>query len=340
MEKTVFLFGAGASHGAREPRPPLGKDLHNYVLRYLNAAWDELSELDTEATDVTIRRRLKELLTNAPSFERLVTCLRGKRPDHAVAERLNRLMARALTPPINDDPRVDEAFVEKSDLYDRLLKCELQNLQRPEDVTFITLNYDCLLERAVCRAKGGPRGDELQCACKHVDYRFWDEVSDVEVLKPHGSINWVGDEEAGGGAPLSSGAAVPLPVAAGPRGVFTYRRIKLAHTPQDEPGETIVAHYARGKDAQANPSTLERIRRLSIERARHAARVVIIGVHLPPDPDEDPPLCELLREVSRRATQGCSVEFVSPGEDGRQRACALGFTPTASTFEEYVASRR
>jgi hypothetical protein len=48
MEKQVVFFGAGASYGAREPRPPLGKDLHQWVLGYFETKWDELSGWENE----------------------------------------------------------------------------------------------------------------------------------------------------------------------------------------------------------------------------------------------------------------------------------------------------
>ena len=122
----LFLFGAGASHGARfvDP-PPLGADLHHYVLDYLclPKAWGELGVLEEPADGTrteNTRLNLKQRLTAANSYEQLVDQLR-RRNERDLLQKLNLLMAYALTPPINDNSKVDNAFAEKIDLYDRFL---------------------------------------------------------------------------------------------------------------------------------------------------------------------------------------------------------------------------
>jgi hypothetical protein len=66
------------------------------------------------------RLNLKQHIACANSYEQLVDQLR-QRDERDLLEKLNLLMAYALTPPINDNPKVDNAFVEKEDLYDRFL---------------------------------------------------------------------------------------------------------------------------------------------------------------------------------------------------------------------------
>jgi hypothetical protein len=69
MRENVVIFGAGASYGAREPRPPLGKDLHQWVLGYFETKWDELSGWENEWDTVIVRQTLKGKLKNATSYE-------------------------------------------------------------------------------------------------------------------------------------------------------------------------------------------------------------------------------------------------------------------------------
>jgi hypothetical protein len=64
--------------------------------------------------------KLKQRLEAANSYEQLVDQLR-QRDERDLLEKLNLLMAYALTPPINSGPKVDNAFVEKADHYDRFL---------------------------------------------------------------------------------------------------------------------------------------------------------------------------------------------------------------------------
>ena len=119
----LFLFGAGASAGARHPSPPLGHQLHEYVRRYLEEAEDKLSILEEPQDGIEtdqVRQELKEYLHSAQSYESLVDKLRVA--DEPLVKKLNLLMAYSLSPPINDDPKVDDEFVEKPDEYDELLR--------------------------------------------------------------------------------------------------------------------------------------------------------------------------------------------------------------------------
>jgi hypothetical protein len=73
MRENVVIFGAGASYGAREPKPPLGKHLHQWVLRYFEKNYDELAQWEQEwGTDID-RQILKDKLKNATSYEARLT---------------------------------------------------------------------------------------------------------------------------------------------------------------------------------------------------------------------------------------------------------------------------
>ena len=180
------------------------------------------------------RDRLKRLWKNTQSFESLVNRLPQSNEGDLLVK-LNFLMACALTPPVfpvipNDDPKVDDAFIERRDIYDVFLEknCTVTNGQ--SDTSFITLNYDCLLERAICRVfyDGLLIDGETQSLCRHVDYCIGgEEAQSVEVLKPHGSINGLGnllgsDNEDG---------AIPITVRLERQGRTTYREIDVVSSP-------------------------------------------------------------------------------------------------------------
>lgn len=342
----LFLFGAGASHGARSvDPPPLGASLHRYVLEYLclPRAWGELGVLEEPAdgtrTDKT-RLHLKQLLKTANSYEQLVVQLM-QRDEQDLLKKLNLLMAYALTPPINDDPKMDNAFVEKPDLYDHFLLKHFSNRRTLQNACFITLNYDCLLERALCRCYHRPPDpNELRCLCSHINYRLRPQRTDIlsiEILKPHGSINWVAEVTCG------DAMYVQRPVVSISQGApDEWTAINAVDSPKHKShAEIAVAHYAPKKEAQINPGLLEIIRGLSLERIRQATTLTIIGVHIPGNPlpghpSEDPFLGEFLNVASCRTGNGLRVYFVNICDSELREASSRGFTPKKCTFEGYV----
>ena len=275
----LFLFGAGASHGARSvDSPPLGADLHHYVHDYLCLPKAELGILEEPAdgtcTEKT-RSYLKRLLRAAISYEQLVGQLR-QRNERDLLKKLNLLMAYALTPPINDDPKVNDAFIEKVDHYDDFLRKQFPNREMLQTASFITLNYDCLLERALCRCyHQSSDPNELRCLCGHINYRLHTEQNDIrsiEVLKPHGSINWVAD------LTLGDAMYVQPPVLMISQGYpDEWTAINVVDSPQHKGHpEILVAHYAQEKEPQINSGLLKTIRDLSLEQIQRSTSLTIV----------------------------------------------------------------
>ncbi|MCH8039038.1 MAG: hypothetical protein IH977_01665 [Nitrospinae bacterium] len=287
-----------------------------------------------------MRSQLQSGLDNASSYESLAGELLKSKTN--LLQKLNLLMAYALTPPRppttgepKGDPKVDDAFTEKLDLYDEWLKRIFEN-DSSHNVSFVSLNYDCLLERAICRSLGGQL-EEGSCLCKFVNYRLEEQNSGVEVLKPHGSINWVHDTS-GYGVPLTTDSAIPIVGRLDATEIMSWTNIKTVNSPKGYE-DIIIAHYAPGKEAQANPGTLQKIRDLALERIKKAPFVTIVGVHIPTASNDDPFLDCFMRSLSRRAkTNGCRVHYVSPGEDDLQRALNLGFKALDMKFSEWVHS--
>lgn len=329
--RKLFLFGAGASNGARNPSPPLGSQLHGYVSGYLCRSWSELGILE-EPNDCTrteeVRCELKQHLSDAVSYESLASKLLGA-GQNDLLKKLNLLMAYTLTPPINDDPKVDDAFIEQQDIYDDFLTIKFRDSEELKTTSFITLNYDCLLERAICRSLfKGPQHGEMQCLCKHVNYHLPANGSGIEVLKPHGSINWVHDTSSYGSI---NGQDMPIEERVESDGVLSWKKVAPVHTPIGHE-DIVIAHYVRGKKAQANTGLLEKIRGRALALVQEARSILIIGIHIPDDSSDDPFLHELLESM-----KGCQVGYVSPDAGDIQRASSRhGFKTFQCGFDQYV----
>lgn len=350
--RRVVLFGAGASFGARpELDPPVGQNLHEYVGRYLEKKFPALREWDSY--DVTtdsvtashgVRNKLKHLLVKAQSFERLANRLSHCHERDLLAK-LNFLMACAMTPPIfplipDDEPRVNDAFIEQHDVSDAFLQRNFATSEERHNASFITLNYDCLLERAICRSFfNGPQDGESRCRCTHVNYRIKSsESKGIEVLKPHGSINWVGNILGGGPNLTSVNYVEPEPDDDRP----SYTDIDIVSSligKSGDPDGLVIATYATGKNPQTNPKLLFDIQNAAKSRMRDAAFVEIIGVHLPKDSGDDPFLWSLLELLAEKVKAHCQVIYVNPDKNEIERARGhYRFEAVAKTFRDYVNS--
>lgn len=347
--RRVVLFGAGASHGARdEARPPVGNKLHEYVAAYLEKKFRELREWDSH--DVTtdsmtathgVRNKLKQLLANAQSYEGLAGRL-SECNEWNLLTKLNFLMAGAMTPPLfpltpDDEPRVDDSFIEQRDVYDAFVEKRFATSEEWAKTSFITLNYDCLLERAICRVLfKGPQEGESRCLCRHVNYCLRAEGDQpIEVLKPHGSINWVGDLV---GSANNEGTIL-ITHSLEPDGRPSYKQVQsVPSSIRRDPDELIIATYAPGKRPQANPELLSSIQERSKSRAQGALLVEIIGVHLPTgDAIEDPFLSDLLELMANKVKTGCRVIYVNPNEAEIKIAeDQYHFETVPLKFREYV----
>lgn len=327
MKKNVVILGAGASYGAREPKPPLGNTLHKWVLDYFREKYDELSDWENSGEEEINRKRIKKLLEEATSFESMANDLQRQQRGNDLAK-LNFLLAASMTPPLNledTEPRVNDAFIEKPDLFDGWLKKSIGTKEKLGNTSFITLNYDCLLERAICRTYFTQEEKESQCLCNHICYHLTeDPQEEVEVFKLHGSINWIGDPT----KEIEFNSHRP-----------DYQTIKVVpslHGELDEqdPTELILASYANGKLPQANLTTLQKIRGRALEQITKAANIEIIGVHIPPHEDDDPSLWEVLQHL-----KGKTVDFINPSRVENDLAKSkFSFNVIRKTFREYVDS--
>lgn len=251
--------------------------------------------------------------------------------------KLNFLLAASMTPPCNPndpngEPRVDDSFVERPDLFDEWLKKKVRKKGNLRDFTFMTLNYDCLLERAICRTFFTREEEERQCLCSHIHYPFvGGPETGVEVLKLHGSVNWIG---------ILDGDRESSPISIDARGISTYKDIEvvptcMGRTDDHDPSEVIIATYAAGKPPQANPQLFQAIQSRAMKRISEAQNIKIIGVHIPPNEQDDPSLWELFQALS-----GKEVNFINPSEEENHLAKAqFCFNVIPKSFREFVDSQ-
>lgn len=243
-------------------------------------------------------------------------------------------MACALTPPINDDPKVDDAFTEKTDFYDEFLTRKLGNKDELQNARFISLNYDCLLERAICRRYEQPLDGGTQCLCSHVNYRLTEKAVGIVVLKPHGSINWVADTTLGDGC-IEQGSSIPIVGTICEKLAMEWKTIDVVYSPEGHT-DIVLAHYALNKIPQANPHLLENVRNLALQRVTEASSITLIGIHIPDNPFDDPFLHDLFTSMSRRAQNGLRVNYINPVQSELAKASSLSFKSIEKRFQEYV----
>jgi hypothetical protein len=336
--KLVVILGAGASHGAREhPAPPLGKDLLDYLERYLHFIEEEAVRNDSglpfrEGGELG---KLRHLLNNANerrwTYEHLVDHEVGKgHPHNENLSLLNRLLVAAFSPPsASYNPPIrwlDQAFFDRQDLYDEFLSHLKAKGFSSEGLTFITLNYDTLLEQAI-RRTGGAFDYLLPGMPRKRGHVF---------LKIHGSINWCGKFDLS--RTSLEGSDVPVDLAFVGQG-RRYKNIQIEEDPYEacisaDAGEPIIAHYAQGKPAYVNAETLAGVRKEAISECSAATEALIIGVHPPLSSQEDETLWQMIECLIGRQVP---TRYVGRPPDTDTVAEKWQFQPVPKTFRDFVA---
>ncbi len=337
LRKLIVILGAGASHGARDGHaPPLGKDLLHYLDRYLHLVEHEatLNDSGLPFREDGEMSKLRSLLNAGKehhwTYEQLIDHeLRTYDPYSENLSLLNRLLVAAFSPPPASYhppiPRLDEAFTDRPDLYDHFLQgLRLKRLDS-RNLTFITMNYDLLLEQALLRT-----GDAF-------DYFLpaYNRIQGSGFLKIHGSINWWGNF--GPFRQLQQGEAVPYDLTLTTLGK-DYKDIRVEKDPYDaciavDTGDPIIAHYAQGKPAYVNARSLAGIRRKAAAECMAAAEALIIGVHPPVSSREDETLWEMFTSLKARQVP---TRYVGLPPDTDTVAEVWRFQPVPMAFRDFV----
>jgi hypothetical protein len=290
---TVFLFGAGASAFSLDcvpGAPPLGNGLFGRLRRQGGLA----ATLSGELAGVFNR-----------NFEEGVERLWSTRPVDLSA--LLRDTARYLAQ-FEPGP---------SNLYRQLARFLID---ARKSATLATINYDLLIELAVC-AEGG-----------HVTYHGLPvPLGNLPVLKLHGSCNFLPDVsirgigfDVGRGSSIVGGA--PIRVAKSSREVIEWCKREDAIAP-------VLALYAKGKPVLYCPEFVQEQQRHWCRAVGEAKRVYVIGVRVNPD---DRHVWDIL-ERSRAGIfyVGPEGDAVSDWATQRGRRDVHHFAPT---FKEAVTS--
>lgn len=184
MQNTVFIFGAGASHDViakhTQPRhpygadwqPPLTKDLVKSIVRFDNliVQYPELKSLVGEIRSA--------LLNDGNNFEDLMIELREKSKTNVIRYRQLvqlRFYLRWLL------HQCSHEYVFTANQYATLIG-NLTDIKGDAEITFVTFNYDTLIEQAMI---------DMQIFPKNLDTLDPYIRSDIKLIKPHGSVNWI-----------------------------------------------------------------------------------------------------------------------------------------------------
>ena len=291
---TVFIFGAGASYGARSHAPPpLGQQLAQYLLGWLDAnapnevdhdwsfAMDD--ELDPRAPCSRLWERadaVRRILERAKDLTRgdeigfemaMFELMRAREID--LLDRINEIIAVSFL----GGRRCD--FDERQDRYDDLLGSCGSDLR-----AIVTPNYDTLAEEALHR-----RG---------IGFRYGgtpdSEKGPVTVYKVHGSANWFLPYGGGRGATLAVAEAQTKPLRGAKQepilGLFNDHDLYVVHSRTNAFLEhkhrstyPVLATYGPHKPVVFGLPHIERVRAACFDdlRADPPARIVAAGIRPP-----------------------------------------------------------
>lgn len=351
----VVLFGAGASHGARDgAKPPLGKDLIPHLLNVYNGlradrkgGFDSFFKHDEKEAKELVKI-LQESASIGKDYETFLSEYRkqvgSNFPNDKLVKVLSRLLSTSLVsfwlweklePPLMEFP-----FLKKRDRYDDLIEAvKLNKLKfNIQNTVFITPNYDVLFEQALDRA------GLFQDPKRVLSWKGTTE-SDALLLKIHGSANWVGNM--GNPDPLNPTKSV-VPV--GVRLTPTSREYSKT-CPNWKPGfdhldghdrqgkEIIMAHYAIDKPSHVNLTLIEHMRNRAIQYVKQCEQAILIGVHLEEQRDADPCLFKILTELKKRRECGVPVTYVGiSGSEAKKAETEFKFKVLTEGFSGFLES--
>lgn len=337
----LVLLGAGASHAARQPCPPLGSQLIDYITQI----FDQYQRDPRRSTyflnlDVAVEPLLKSFFRNSAGlgYEQAIGNYIAeiglkKALGDELLRALTQLTAVSMLPYfIFQDARAfpNFPFLNRPDLFDQFLS----RINRPiNEIIFVTLNYDILLEQALIRTGHIKQDTNLDTLYGWQDD---DDSANAIVLKMHGSANWVasmGPGTIGINEPIGIGATFHTDT-------IDYSELKAHLLPSGSidnipsVGRYIaIAHFCRGKPAFVNKRNISLVRSKALAASKACTEAIVIGVHPPRNPDDDALLDDLLN-----ALRGKKVCYVGVPGDDTDAMRMRGFTVVDTGFEKYVTS--
>ncbi len=77
-----------------------------------------------------------------------------------------------------------------------------------------------------------------------------------------------------------------------------------------------------------------------MERIKEALSVIVIGLHIPENPIDDPSLFDLLTAMEDRArSDRLTIEYISLSDTDLAQASGRGFTPRKQGFKDWVREK-
>lgn len=366
------ILGAGASYGARlnfpgSDPPPLGDELAGYLLHWYAANERvgrlnhvrgvlELADTECERPGSYIFDRNRE---DREKFRQTIDWLRQCAWDGSFEDEALHLMEPGS---IEEDKNSLRRtlwhvlafamlngsgcrFREGPDLYDELVGWLLDRFNA---ASFISFNYDVLLEEAIMR-----KTEELPSYPGLRPISGTATSTGPSVFKPHGSINWFTLDHSEKAAKLAKGpqgqwiADYEVEYALLPR---TRAIAELKHPGHFKAPVTCV--YCPGKPATANHGCIESVRAKALDAVRVADQVFLVGLRPPresfeeheaanegPDRADDPflvSLCTVLRPMEERVVV---VNPSKPDLDGFGRWLP-GAHRSAATLGTFVSTAK
>lgn len=278
--RIVFLLGAGASYGAGHTlpiSPPLGNNLYDALAREYPSNWGPNSMIGQRYAD-GLRTNFEETSTN--EISRWIPALNVLEYYRDIA-----LFFAGFLP--------DETG---QDLYTRLLEF-LKTTGTLPTATFTSLNYDCLLELAAAHL------------ALNINYFARDdEPSAVQVLKLHGSCNFITPELSARRPYLTN----PGSFLGCQLHVLSPRNLQSVLKDKYREGINhyfypILSLYAVGKNTHIGPEKIQEFRNTWSEEAAQATHLAIIGVRFNSQDDHI--------TGSVKATPAHTVLYVGGGDD-------------------------
>jgi hypothetical protein len=242
MTKSIaILFGAGASYGAGSilpERPPLGNQLFLELQRIYPNTWGVISGDLKDSFVENFELGMKNIWDDY---------------SHSVPQLMQNM----------SEYFIQFRAVNNSSLYCELIK-KIASMQRLESVSFTSLNYDIILELSLVHNGFyinyfSPESEVLQ---------------EVEVLKIHGSSNFMGTDIYGGKG-ISYGAGVTFN--GGIKATLDSNEVIENYLVNSGIGP-VMSLYMEGKPVNVSPKIIANLHDTYKKRLTEAKAIVIIGV--------------------------------------------------------------
>jgi hypothetical protein len=368
-DSLVVLLGAGASLGARaraEVPPPLGANLGRYMLQWLRSnrpanmlrfaksklhdplagcelyagerLWTEpaFSELFA-ALETLAESELAASPSESTPFELLMDSWWSRHDGRALLHLAQRTLCYSFLVGRHC------GFLFRPDLMDTLIR----HLSTVRNVTFISLNYDLLLEDALTRAKRAYTYPRIP-GVEGTIFTSNGQGAPATIYKPHGSINWLSLRSDGTGSTLEIASKNSKPVKYMKQSGILVAQTHGTYVSQDRTSlfyeleeaidveMPVIAVYGAGKHAIENPEHLDGHRSACREMISDLSNpdVLAIGVR-PVSSVDDPVLHKIVASLAGSAGQ---KEYVSPSSPECDHFERLGFASHRMTFQEWTDS--